>query len=62
MTRARHMASMGGEGAYWVFVGRTEGRWLLGRPSHTWEDNIKMYVKESEWKACPGFCCLKIGT
>jgi hypothetical protein len=29
-------------GAYRILVGRPEGRRLLGRPRHRWEDNIKM--------------------
>jgi len=28
--------------AYRVLVGRPEGRRLLGRPRHRWEENIKM--------------------
>jgi hypothetical protein len=33
------------KGAYRVLVGRPEGRRPLGRPSHTWEDNIKIDLK-----------------
>jgi hypothetical protein len=32
-------------GAY-ILVGRPEGRRLLGRPGHRWEDNIKMDLRE----------------
>ena len=28
--------------AYRALVGKPEGRRLLGRPRHRWEDNIKM--------------------
>jgi hypothetical protein len=28
--------------AYWVFVEKPEGKKPLGKPSHRWEDNIKM--------------------
>jgi hypothetical protein len=28
--------------AYEVLVGRPEGKSLLGRPGHSWEDNIEM--------------------
>jgi hypothetical protein len=35
--------------AYRVFVGKTEGKKPLGRPSHKWEDNIKMDLQEVEW-------------
>jgi hypothetical protein len=31
-----------GRYAYRVFVGRTEGRRLLERPRHRWEENIKI--------------------
>jgi hypothetical protein len=32
-----------------VLVGRPEGRRLLGRPRHRWEDNIKMDIQEVGW-------------
>jgi hypothetical protein len=32
--------------AYWVLVGKPEGRRLLGRPMRRWEDNIKMNHRE----------------
>ena len=35
--------------AYRVLVGKPEGRRLLGRPTHRWEDNIKMDVREVGW-------------
>ena len=36
-------------GAYRVLVGKSEGRSILERPRHTWEDNIKMDLREVEW-------------
>jgi hypothetical protein len=33
-------------GIYRVFVGKTEGKKPLWRPSHRWEDNIKMDRQE----------------
>jgi hypothetical protein len=33
-------------GAYNIWVGRPEGRRPLGRPRRTWEDNIKMGLRE----------------
>jgi hypothetical protein len=33
-------------GAYRVLVGRPEGKRPLRRPSHRWEDNIKMDLRE----------------
>jgi len=36
-----HVADMGEmRGAYMILVGRSEGKRLLGRPRHRWEDNI----------------------
>ena len=41
------MARMGeGRGVYRVLVGKPEGKRLLGRPRHRWEDNIKMVLQE----------------
>jgi len=42
-----HVARMGEKrGVYRVLVGKPEGKRLLGRPRHRWEDNIKMYLQE----------------
>jgi hypothetical protein len=35
-----------GRGMYRVLVGRCEGKRPLGRPTHRWEDNIKMDLRE----------------
>jgi hypothetical protein len=35
-----------GRGVYRVFVGRPEGKRPLGRPRHTWDDNIKPDLRE----------------
>jgi len=40
----------GAERAYRVLVKRLEENRPLGRPKHTWEDNIKMGLQEAEWK------------
>jgi hypothetical protein len=32
--------------AYKIFVGKTEGKRPLGRPSCRWEDNIRIDVRE----------------
>jgi hypothetical protein len=38
-----HVGRMGKRGGvYRDLVGKPEGKRPLGRPSHTWEDNIKM--------------------
>jgi hypothetical protein len=36
-------------GAYNILVGRPEGRRPLGRPRRRWEDNIKIYLRETEF-------------
>ena len=42
-----HAAHMGERrGAYRLLVGKPEGKRPLGRPSHRWEDNIKMDLQE----------------
>jgi hypothetical protein len=33
-------------GIYKVLEGKPEGKRLLGRPRHRWEDNIKMDLQE----------------
>jgi hypothetical protein len=33
-------------GVYRVLVGKTEGKRPLGRPSHRWEDNVRMDLQE----------------
>jgi hypothetical protein len=44
-----HVASIGEQrGVYRILVGKPEGRRLLGRPRHRWEDNIKMDLQEVE--------------
>jgi len=35
-----------GRGVHRVLVGRPEGKRLLERPKHRWEDNIKMFLQE----------------
>jgi len=35
-----------GRDVHRVLVGKPEGKRLLGRPKHRWEDNIKMYLRE----------------
>jgi hypothetical protein len=47
MRWAGHVTRMRvGRGVYRVLVGRPEGKRPLGRPRHTWEDNIKMDLRE----------------
>ena len=35
--------------AYWVLVGKPEGKRPLGRLNRRWEDNIKMYLHQVGW-------------
>jgi hypothetical protein len=50
MRWAGHVACMGERiCAYWVLVGKPEGKRPLGRPRHRWEDNIKMALGGMEW-------------
>jgi len=35
-----------GGGAYWVLVGRPEGKRPRRRPRRRWEDNIKLDLRE----------------
>jgi hypothetical protein len=44
---AGHVARMGeGRGVYRILVGKPEGKRLLGRPRHRWEDNVRMDLQE----------------
>ena len=47
MRLAGHVACMRERrGVYTVLVGKPEGNRPLGRPRHSWEDNIKMNLQE----------------
>jgi hypothetical protein len=46
-------------GVYRVLVGKPEGKRLLGRPRHRWEDSIKLDIQEvgfgvMDWIELPG--------
>jgi hypothetical protein len=44
---AEHVARMGErKGVYRVLVRKPEGKRPLGRPKHSWENNIKMDLQE----------------
>jgi hypothetical protein len=36
--------------AYSVLVGKPEGKRPLGRCTHRWEDNIRMYLRKIGWE------------
>jgi hypothetical protein len=47
---AGHVARMGERrGAYRALVGKPDGRRPLGRRRHSWEDNIKMDLRQVGW-------------
>jgi hypothetical protein len=48
---AGHVARVGERrGAYRALVGKPDGRRPLGRPRRSWEDNIKMDLREVGWE------------
>jgi hypothetical protein len=53
--------SMHGRGEYIVLVGRPEGKRPLGRPSHRWEDEIRMDIREIGWGVWSGYSWPRIG-
>ena len=47
MRWAEHVARMGEKiGAYWVLVGKPEGKRPMGKPSYRWVDNIRMELQD----------------
>jgi len=53
-----HVACMGeSRGVYRVLVGKPEGKRPLGRPKHSWEDNIKIDLQEV---GCGGMGWIKL--
>jgi hypothetical protein len=60
---AEHLARMGRmKNAYRILVGNPEGKRLLRRPDHRWEDNIRMDLREIGEKLWTEFIWLRIGT
>jgi len=56
---------MGGaerRGDYRVLVGKNLMERLFGRPRHSWEDSIKMYLLKVGWRAWTGLIWLRTGT
>jgi hypothetical protein len=48
--------------AYKILVGKPEGKRPLGKPRRTWEDNIKMDLREIGSVLWTGLIWLRIGT
>jgi hypothetical protein len=62
MRWAGRVARMGeGRNVYRVLLGKPEGKKLIGRPRHTWEDGIKMDLREIGWGLLSGFTWLRVG-
>jgi hypothetical protein len=38
-----------------MLVGKIEEKRLFGRPRHRWEDNIRGYLREIEWKGVDAY-------
>jgi hypothetical protein len=47
---AGYVARMRGERAYKILVGKPQAKIPLGKPRLRWEDNIRMDLREIEWK------------
>ena len=44
-----------------ILVEKPEGKTAHGQPTYTWEDNIKLDVKELDGRLGSGFIWLKVG-
>jgi hypothetical protein len=52
MRWAGHVACMGeGRNVYKVLIGKSEGKRLLARPRHRWEDGIRMDLGKIGWRS-----------
>jgi hypothetical protein len=49
MRWAGHVAHTGEKSFYRLLVGKSEGKWPLGRPRRRWVDNIRMDLVEVGW-------------
>jgi hypothetical protein len=48
-------------GVYVIVVGEPEGKRLLGRPRHRYEDNVKIGLSEVGWEASTRMMWLNTG-
>jgi len=55
-----HAASMGEmRNLYNILIGKPERKGSLARPRCRWEDNIRMDVRETEWKGVDWMCLVQ---
>jgi hypothetical protein len=60
---AENVAWMGEmRNAYKILVSKPEDKTPFRRPSHRWEDNIRMGIREIGWEAVDWILWLRIGT
>jgi len=63
MRWAGHVARMGKRrGVFGILMGKPEGKRPLGKPAHSWEDNIKMDLQEVGFGVWTRSSWLRIGT
>jgi hypothetical protein len=63
MNWAGYVACMGKKrNACRIFLGRPEGKKLLGRPRHRWEDNIKITLRKVRLMVWTEFIWLRTET
>jgi hypothetical protein len=63
MRWAGHVARMrAGRNVYRVLVRKPKGKRSPGRPRRSWEDGIKIDLREIGWRVWSGFTWLRIGT
>jgi hypothetical protein len=51
MVGARHVSRIGEKNTQWILVRKPEGKRPHERSRRRWEDNIKLYLTETEWKS-----------
>jgi hypothetical protein len=52
-----HVACMGEmKSAYKILVGRPKGRRPIMKPTHRWEDNIRMVLRKIGWEGVDWMC------
>ena len=63
MRRMGHVARIGDRRVlYSLLVGKPKRKRRLGKPSHRWENNIKIDLQVMRWEAWTGLIWLRIET